>query len=162
MVGKLRNMTSLYLKHKDKMLLLYRIGSDVIEDSYIGAAGGHFEEEELNNPKACVLRELQEEMGLTEKDIANLTLRYVTLRVKNGEVRQNYYFFADLVNFDLNLKSNEGNLEWFSKEEVLKLPMPYTAKYVVKHYLEVGQYNEVLYAGIPNAEGVLFTELKDF
>ena len=54
-------------------------GSKVVADSYTGSAGGHFEEEELNKAKACVLRELYEETGLTEHEIDNLSLRYVTL-----------------------------------------------------------------------------------
>ena len=94
MDGKLRNMTSLYLKHENKMLLLYRIGSKAISDSYTGTAGGHFEKDELNDARACVLRELYEETGTTEQEIDNLSLRYVTLRLKNGEIRQNYCFFA--------------------------------------------------------------------
>ena len=92
MNGKLRNMTGLYLRHGDKLLLLWRIGSKVVPDSYTASAGGHFEKEELNDAKACVLRELYEETGLTEQEIDNLSLRYITLRLKNGEVRQNYYF----------------------------------------------------------------------
>ena len=49
MEGKLRNMTSIYiLDDNDRMLLLYRMGSKVISDSYTGTAGGHFEKDELN------------------------------------------------------------------------------------------------------------------
>ena len=92
-MDKLRNMTSIYLRRGDKLLLLYRIGSRVIGNSYTGTAGGHMEEAELNNPRDCVLRELQEETGLSESDVENLQFRYITLRLKNGEVRQNYYFF---------------------------------------------------------------------
>ena len=69
MSGKLRNMTSIYLRRGNKFLLLYRVGSRVIGNSYTGTAGGHMEELELNNPRACVLRELEEETGLTEHDI---------------------------------------------------------------------------------------------
>lgn len=36
MIGKLRCMTSLYLEKEDKLLMLYRIGSRVVEESYIG------------------------------------------------------------------------------------------------------------------------------
>lgn len=43
MDGKLRNMTSIYLSdNNNNLLLLYRIGSEAIKDSYIGTAGGHF------------------------------------------------------------------------------------------------------------------------
>lgn len=41
--GKLRNMTSLYLLCGNEMLLLYRRGSKVVNDLWIGSAGGHFE-----------------------------------------------------------------------------------------------------------------------
>lgn len=53
---KLRNMTSIYLTKGDKMLLLFRQGGRVVSDTWVGSAGGHFEEKELNDPKACVLR----------------------------------------------------------------------------------------------------------
>lgn len=76
----------------DKVLLLFRKGGRVVSDVWIGSAGGHFEEFELNDAKACVLREMNEELGLCEDNIRNLSLRYVTLRRTKGEIRQNYYF----------------------------------------------------------------------
>lgn len=90
MIGKLRNMTAIYLFKGDKVLLLFRQGGRVVNDVWTGSAGGHFEESELNNAKACVLRELNEELKLDENDIDNLSMRYVTLRRTNGEIRQNY------------------------------------------------------------------------
>lgn len=165
MDGKLRNMTSLYLRSGDRLLLLYRIGSSVVPDfSYTGSAGGHFEKDELNDAKACVLRELNEETGLTEEDIENLSLRYVTIRLKNNELRQNYYFFADLTDGEKVFTSNEGNLKWFAIGELSKNPpkMPFTAHYVVKHYVEVGKDTDALYAGAATESGVTFCEIKDF
>lgn len=85
-------MTAIYLTKGDKVLLLFRQGGRVVNNVWTGAAGGHFEEYELNDANACVLRELKEELNLCEKDISNLSLRYVTLRKTNGEIRQNYYF----------------------------------------------------------------------
>ena len=164
MDGKLRNMTSIYLRRGDKFLLLYRVGSRVVGNSYTGTAGGHMEPEELNNPRACVLRELQEETGLTEQDVDKLTFRYITLRLKNGEVRQNYYFFGELaehVDAEM-LTSNEGELQWFDISELEKLNMPYTAKYMLLHYLQTGQYTDCLYGGNTTEDGVEFTELKEF
>lgn len=85
-------MTSIYLLKDDKVLLLFRKGGRVVSDVWTGSAGGHFEEFELNDAKACVLREMNEELGLHEDNIRNLSLRYVTLRRTKGEIRQNYYF----------------------------------------------------------------------
>ena len=119
MTAKLRNMTSLYIFKGDKALLLYRQGSRVVNDMWIGSAGGHFEPEELNDAKACVLRELNEELELAEKDLSHLELRYVTLRRCNGEIRQNYYFFADLKDeVDVNFHSSEGISRWFDLSEL--------------------------------------------
>lgn len=110
MSNMLRNLAGIYITCEDKMLLLYRIGSRVVQPSWCNI-GGHFEEFELNDARACVLRELFEETGITESDIANLKFKYVTLRNKNNEIRQNYYFFADLEDKDFKLQyCNEGKL----------------------------------------------------
>lgn len=163
MEGKLRNMTSLYIRKGDKLLMLYRTGSRVISDSYTGTAGGHFEKEELNDARACALRELQEETGLCELNIANLKLRYITLRLKNGEVRQSYYFFADINMEETGtLDSDEGRLEWFEEGDVLKLNMPHSAKYMMEHYLREGKYTDFLYGGVATEKGVEFVQLQEF
>ena len=129
MDGKLRNMTSIYITNEDKMLLLFRQGGRVVNNVWTGSAGGHFEDFELNDAKACVLRELEEELGLRETDIKNLKLRYVTLRRTKGEIRQNYFFFAELNNpVNKSFVSNEGLCKWFAYSELLDLEMPYTAK----------------------------------
>ena len=71
-------------KSKEKMLL-YRQGGRVVNNGWVGSAGGHFEECELNEAKACVLRELEEKLGLRKSDIDNLSLRYVTMRRTKAE-----------------------------------------------------------------------------
>ena len=96
MDGLLRNMTSVYILSGDNILMLYRMGSRVVPPSWCGI-GGHFEPDELNNARVAVLREMEEEVGLMESDIEGLNMRYVTLRLINSEVRQNYYFFASYV-----------------------------------------------------------------
>ena len=162
MDGRLRNMASLYISKGDKMLLLYRQGGRVVNDVWIGSAGGHFEEYELNDARACVLRELQEELGIAENKIENLYLRYVTLRRSKGEIRQNYYFFADLKNkVSKNFSSNEGVTRWFPLSELTSLEMPFTAKYVIGHYLNVGCKTDVVYGGIADGKKVVFTEMPE-
>lgn len=162
-VPKLRNMTSLYLLCGDKVLLLYRKGSKVVNNVWIASAGGHFEEKELNDAEACVLRELQEELSITKDMIRNLELRYVTLRRTKGEIRQNYYFFANLENgVERKLSSNEGVVKWFSLDEVNDLEMPFTAQYVMEHFIKLGRYTHVMYGGIADGTKVIFTELPEF
>lgn len=159
---KLRPMTAIYLTRGDKILLLYRIGSRVVGNSYTGAAGGHIEAEEYRDPRACVLRELQEETGLTEEVLEGLALRYITMRLKDGEVRQNYYYFSELKDGACVNDSNEGRLEWHDMHALDALPMPVTARHVVDHYLRVGRFTDVLYGGLTTAAGPVFAELNDF
>ena len=162
MEGKLRNMTAIYLIQEDKMLMLYRVGSRVVSPSWCGI-GGHFEKDELNDAKAAMLREMKEEIGLFEHDIENLKFKYITLRCKNCEIRQNYYFFANLKeNAVLKTECTEGNLEWVNIDDVLKKEMPFTAKYMLEHYLSTGRFDDKVYAGVTTPNGIVFTELEDF
>ena len=162
MEGKLRNMTAVYISQNEKMLLLYRVGSRVVAPSWCGV-GGHFEKDELNDAKAAVLREMNEEIGLSEDDLVNLKMRYITLRNKNGEIRQNYYFFADLKeNAVLKTDCDEGKLEWVEYDSVLKREMPYTAKQMLEHYMSTGRFDEKLYGGVSTPESAVFTEMEDF
>lgn len=160
---KLRNMTGVYLLNDDKILLLYRQGSKVANNTWIASAGGHFEEWELNDAKACVLREMQEELSVTEEMLSGMNLRYVTLRRTNGEIRQNYFFFANLKDEYLTeLTSDEGKLKWFELSEVSRLEMPYSAKTMMEHYLSIGRLDDKVYVGVADGTKAVFTELPEY
>lgn len=154
-------MTSVYLVDDERILCLYRIGSRVANNLYVGSAGGHFEENELNDARKCVLREMEEELGLTEADVEDLKLRYITLRLKNNEIRQNYYFFARLKG-ERKLSSSEGILEWISFRDAAFLKMPASAKYMMQHYLKTGRFDDKLYGGITRIDGADFIPLEEF
>ena len=158
---RLRNMTSVYLTNDAGILCLYRVGSRVANNQYIGSAGGHFEPGELNDPKACVLREMEEELGLAEDDVTDLSLRYITHRLKNGEIRQNYYYFARLKEEKL-LQSTEGILRWVPYGDIPALEMPVSAKHMILHYLARGRFDDALYVGITEESGTRFVVMKDF
>ncbi len=161
MTPGIRNMTSVYFIKEDKILCLFRIGSRIADHMYVGAAGGHFEEGEMASPEKCILREMKEELNLTESDVTDLRLRYVTSRLKNNEIRQNYYFFARLKT-DLPLKSTEGNLKWIPHDEFKDLNMPVSAKHMMMHFLKEGKNTDHLYAGITVEEGTKFEVMDEF
>lgn len=158
----LRPMTAIYLTRGEQILLLYRIGSRVVGNSYTGTAGGHIEADEYNSARSCVLRELFEETGLTPEDIDGLAMRYVTMRLKGGEIRQNYYFFASIREGVDVSSSNEGRLEWHSLDALAGLPMPHTARQVLLHYVREGRYNDLLYGAVSQQADAVFTPLTEF
>lgn len=160
---KLRNMTSIYLTCEDKILLLFRQGGRVVNNVWVASAGGHFEECELNNPYDCVLRELYEELHISEDMLTNLSLRYITLRRTADEIRQNYHFFAELKNgMNMDLSSDEGRLQWFTYNEIGDLNMPFTAEYVMNHWLETGRHTSELYGGIADGTEMVFMKMPAF
>ena len=157
----LRNMTSLFFVEEEGLWCLFRRGSRVANNKYVGACGGHFEESELSSPESCVLREMAEELGLTRSDIEGLTLRYVTVRYMGHEIRQNYYFFARLTG-EKQLQSTEGDLRFFTWEQLKSIDMPVSARHMMDHYLEVGRLDENRYAGITEPGGSRFVKLQHF
>ena len=158
--GKLRNMASVYLLSGEQVLLLYRQGNSIVSNLWIGSAGGHFEPDELNDAKRCVLRELKEELGLEPDCLANLQLRYVTLRYADDEIRQNYYFFAALTTDTEQVPvSTEGICKWFRLSDTKELPMPFTARHMLNHYITEGRYTNYLYGGLATDSVVNFQRL---
>ena len=111
--GRYHMVCEVLVRHADGSILCMKRAST--KPNYPGfyeatAGGSALQGEE---PLACIRRELLEETGLTEQDVESVALRYITLRLKNEEVRQNYYFFADLKeNAVLKTDCNEGKLEW--------------------------------------------------
>lgn len=159
---KLRNMTSIYLLCGGEILLLYRKGGRVANHSFVSSAGGHMEEGELNTPREGMLRELREELGLSESTLSGLALRYVTQRLKGGELRQIYYYFAEIADKSIVSESTEGELRWVKLEDACALPMPVTAKRMLAHYIAEGRFTDTLYAGATTPEGMVFTVLEEF
>lgn len=157
----LRNMTSLFFVRQEGLLCLYRVGSRVANHKYVGACGGHFEEPELSSPEKCVLREMKEELGLLPEDIEDLNLRYMTVRYMGHEIRQNYYFFARIKG-ERQLHSTEGELRFFTWEELKSVEMPVSARHMMDHYLAVGRFDENRYAGITEPGGSRFVKLRHF
>ncbi len=159
---KLRNMTGIYLSCNGRMLLLFRQGGKVVNNQWIASAGGHFRKDELNDPKACVLRELKEELGLEERDLTDLKMRYIGLRHVGGEIRQNYYFFANLKPEHYSLfTSNEGRCRWVEYPDIMSYEMPLTARYVMEHYLRTGQHTNELYSAVCDGKDFRFVPLRE-
>jgi ADP-ribose pyrophosphatase len=158
-----RDMTGLYVVNpRANEILLQRRGKSAMFDSEvcIPAAGGHFEAEDGGDPYRCVIRELMEETGLDESAFSEIRLRYVAFRLADGELRKNYYFFAEFKCGSVDLpRSNEGLLAWVKVEEIEALPMPVSAKPCLVHYFSLGARTDAVYCAAVGVDGVVVTEL---
>lgn len=156
----LRNMASVFLTSGDEVLLLYRQGGRVVNGVYIASAGGHFEKDELNDPEACALREMKEELGLDKTHLKSLALRYITIRQVEGEIRQNYYFFAETERHVMeSLSSCEGTLRIFHKDDIPSVEMAVSAKNALMHWFGEGRFTKCIYAGAYDGKKTDFTPM---
>jgi 8-oxo-dGTP diphosphatase len=149
-----RLMTSIFLVRDRQILLLYRIGSTAVPDSWVGI-GGHIEPNEIRDPTAAALRELHEEVGIGPNEISELSLRYVSFRDTGHELRTTYYFTANLRSETAPpTKCTEGELRWFDlTSPTADLPMPPTAAVALEHWLAEGRHDDLLRAIVMTATG---------
>ena len=115
----MKNTSLCYIERDGKYLMLHRTKkvNDENHDKWIGV-GGKFEEGE--SPEECMLREVQEETGLT---LTAWRYRGTVTFVSNewsGEYM--HLFTADGYSGEL-ISCEEGELEWVEKERLYSLPI---------------------------------------
>jgi 8-oxo-dGTP diphosphatase len=144
----------MFLVREGQVLLLYRKGSRAIDDSWVGI-GGHLAGAEIEDPAAGVLREVEEEIGVTPDQISELALRYVALRDTGTELRHTYYFTATLrPGVPVPAECVEGELRWFDLAmDPAELEMPPTAQLAFGHWLREGRHDAVLRFIVLGADG---------
>lgn len=115
----MKNTSLCYIEREGKYLMLHRTKkvNDENHDKWIGV-GGKFEEGE--SPEECMLREVQEETGLT---LTAWRYRGIVTFVSDewgGEYM--HLFTAD--GYTGQIKScDEGELEWIEKQRLQALPI---------------------------------------
>lgn len=113
-------MTTLcYIEKDDQYLMLHRTvkKNDVNKDKWIGV-GGHFEG--LESPEDCLLREVQEETGLT---LTSYWFRgIVTFICDDYPIEFMCLYTADRYEGELK-ECDEGKLEWVDKDKLMELEL---------------------------------------
>ena len=117
----MRNTTLCYLEQDDAYLMLHRVTkkNDLNHDKWIGV-GGKFEP--FESPEDCLLREVQEETGLT---LTSYRCRGVVTFLLGELTEYMFLYTADAWTGTLvkDAARNEGILEWVPKEQVEQLPI---------------------------------------
>ena len=112
------NSTLCYVTRGDEVLMLHRVKkkNDINKDKWIGIGGKFLPEE---SPEECLLREAQEDTGLT---LTSWRCRgVVTFLSDIWEGEYMYLFTAD--GFEGTLKEcDEGDLQWVKRDFLDSLP----------------------------------------
>ena len=113
------NSTLCYLERGDEYLMLHRVKNknDLNRDKWIGV-GGKFEEGE--SPEECILRETREETGLA---LTDYRYRGLVTFVSDEAPTEYMHLFTAQRWTGTPIPCDEGDLQWISKAELLKLPM---------------------------------------
>lgn len=113
------NTTLCYITRGNDVLMLHRVKkqNDLNKDKWIGI-GGKFEGEE--SPDECLLREAQEETGLT---LTSWKCRGVVTFLTNEEYDGEFMYLFTSDGFEGQLKQcDEGDLQWVSRDFLDSLP----------------------------------------
>lgn len=109
--------TLCYIEKDGQYLMLHRISkkNDINKDKWIGI-GGHFEGDE--SPEECLLREVEEETGLT---LTSYRFRGIVTFCSEG-YQTEYMCLYTADGFSGTMKAcNEGKLEWVDKDRIFEL-----------------------------------------
>ncbi|QYR23467.1 NUDIX domain-containing protein [Paenibacillus sp. sptzw28] len=157
-------MATAFLINGNKILMMRKTGNRFYNSEFWTGLGGHIEPAELNSPMEACLREIFEESGIRDTEIKELKLKYILLRIKEDEIRQQFVYFGYTDKVDL-LQSEEGDLFWIDKKELLSLHMSSIIKYMIKHDLNhpklVGTLVGTMTVNKEQLPEIQWSELKD-
>lgn len=147
------NTTLCYIEKDNKYLMLHRTKkeNDLNEGKWIGV-GGKFEKDET--PEECLLREVQEETGLT---LTKYRLRAViTFILNEWGTEYMYLFTANEFSGQLS-ECAEGELKWVDKKDIFKLNIWDGDRIFLKKLIEEDNFFtlKVLYDGDRLVESVI-------
>jgi 8-oxo-dGTP diphosphatase len=129
--------TALLTNSQKELLMMKRSMTRTLSPGLWAAVGGHLEPNELNNPRAACEREILEETGIGPSDISNLRLQYVLIRLHKNEIRQQF-FYTGKTDQNPSVLTDEGELHWIPRNEVLKRPIPFIFRCLLEHYFQYG------------------------
>ncbi len=106
------------LEHGNRYLLLKRSSMKGFMPGRWTGIGGRVKDSEFNDLRSAALRELYEETGIEEDDIARFILRRVLLVARPGRALTVLLYFTGCLNRPLLPECNEGDLAWVEAEQI--------------------------------------------
>ena len=136
-------MSTAFLFNGSNVLLMKKQFSRLSDTPFWSGLGGHLEPDELNAPLKACYRKIYEESGLLESDIVGLRLRYILLRNKDNEIRQQFVYFGETTTLDFT-SSDEGELFWVNKDAMHELHMSRIIRFMLEHFHDNTDKKEIV------------------
>jgi 8-oxo-dGTP diphosphatase len=161
----LRNGVAAFLRNGNNYLLMKRTDDRKIAPGVWSGIGGHMAPLEINTPNSACYREIKEESGIDKSKIYSLDLMYIIIRRNEDEIWQNYIFFGETSQTDFT-QTDEGELFWIPKEELLNREYTKTFTAMLEHYTSRSLQNRAVYVGVAENNGgtlkMSWTRCEDF
>lgn len=136
-----------FISNNGKLLMMNRNGRSKIATNLWAPVGGHIEDGEHNRPLDACKREIYEETGVQENEIANLELKYIVLRKRHNEIRIQYVYFGETMKTEL-IECDEGSLHWINKDLISGLDVTFTTQEIWKKHLENSNLDNKIQVGV--------------
>ncbi|MCR2821259.1 NUDIX domain-containing protein [Lederbergia panacisoli] len=129
----LRLMTTAYLFHGDSVLLIERSSQKSFIPGVWSGTGGHVEHNEYKDLESACLREIEEETGLLTNNLESLNLKYILLRQRKRELRQQFIYFGTTNTMQVEA-SDEGALHWIPCKRIFSRKMTDSNRLMLEHF----------------------------
>jgi len=157
-------MATAFLSKGEKVLMIKKAKSRLFPSEFWSGLGGHLEPQEIHSPMAACLREIREESGIEASEVSDLKLRYILIRMKEDEIRQQFVYFGTTTTEELK-ESDEGELHWIDQSELLTLNLSRIVRSMLEHFISSSNDQEPA-VGVITVNGeqepiMSWTKLKD-
>ena len=119
------------LRHGERYLLLQRAKTKAFMPGRWTGIGGRVEAGEYGDLRSAALRELLEEIGIAEEDIARFLLRRALLVARPGRALTMLFYFTGCLSSSHLPECTEGNLAWVLPDQFAALDVIESTKPVL-------------------------------
>ena len=147
---RLKGYVTVFLFRRGRVLLLERSQHKRFAPGLWTGVGGRVQSSEMADLEVAALREVQEETGLSPRQIGRLTLRVVETRLEGIDIATIFFYEGETDEASVGLTSvgptEEGTLHWMDPKQLDDVPLIPNARRAL-NVLLTGDSSNVVFSG---------------